>query len=448
MKQSNSLSSPDKQTAHKVAIIGAGLTGLTAAIRLAEQGVDVHLFEAAPKAGGRTRSFYEKEVDCLCDNGPHLLVGAYQATQKLARDCGFSHHITWQSNLRLPLWEKRRGAFDFHPSKWLPFQLSLLKAVSGLPGHSKSSALAMIKMAATFRADMDHALTVQEWMQQLSMPKELIDDLIEPLCLGAMNEGMDTACALSFRRVLHESFSSHRQARLGWFHKPLDQALIEPLCERARTLGVTLHTRSLIRSLQQEKSDKKLSDKIVVQGISFQHAIIALPAYATDRLLGRETSCETRGICNIHLWFKDDFSFPSPFIGALGTAGQWFFDVTSQMHADSSALRHLCAVISNDQSTVDEPILVQTIRDEIRTITNNHTLEPIHYRIIREKRATVLVRNEHATETLNNVLIDASERPEPGQLPATIESAVVRGEDASTTCLNRLNHNLIHFYQH
>jgi len=438
MKQNDSASYPEKQTGQKVAIIGAGLTGLTSAIRLAERGIDVHLFEAAPKAGGRTRSFYEKEVDCLCDNGPHLLVGAYKATQQLAHDCNFSHHITWQTSLRLPLWEKQRGAFDFCPISWLPFQLSLLKAVSGLPGHNKSSALAMIKMASTFKSDMDNTFTVQDWLQQLSMPKGLINDLIEPLCLGAMNEGIATACALSFRRVLHESFSSHRQARLGWFNKPLDQALIEPLCERAQTLGVTLHTHSLIRSLQQEQAERTDSGRVVIQDIAFRHAIIALPAYATDRLLGRKSSCETRAICNVHLWFKDDFNFPSPFIGALGTTGQWFFDVTSQMHGDSSVLRHLCAVISNDEDAVDELTLIQEIRDEIRTITNNNTLEPVHYRIIREKRATVLVRNEHPTEPFNNVLINASERPKPGQLPATIESAVLRGEAAALTCINRL----------
>jgi len=422
-----------------VAIIGAGLTGLTAAIRLAEKGVDVHIFEAAPKAGGRTRSFYEAKVDCLCDNGPHLLVGAYNATQQLLEDCGISHHIAWQATLHLPLWDKQRGVFHFQPSTWLPFHLALLKAVSALPGHRKSSALAMIKLAATLKSDMHETCTVQDWMQQLSMPTELIRDLIEPLCLGAMNEGIDSACALSFRRVLHESFANHKQARLGWFTKPLDQALIEPLCERAQQLGVTLHTRIRIRSLA--ASSTKNNAGILIQEQSFQHVILALPAYATDRLLGHPSTCETRAICNIHLWFEQDIQLPALFIGSLGTTGQWLFDVSSQMH-DPSPLRHLCAVISADDqaglSEQDDLKLVHTITAEIRAITANAGLQPVHYRIIREKRATVLVRPNQSTQVLPQAVIDASERPQPGQLPATIEWAVQRGEKAAIACLNRL----------
>ena len=85
-----------------IAVIGAGLTGLTAAIRLAETGVQVELFEASPLAGGRTKSFHESFANELCDNGPHLLIGAYSATQKLLDDCGASANVYWQPSLPLP----------------------------------------------------------------------------------------------------------------------------------------------------------------------------------------------------------------------------------------------------------------------------------------------------------------------------------------------------------
>ncbi len=434
------------QTSTPVAIIGAGLTGLTTAIRLAEHGIAVHLFEAAPKAGGRTRSFYESSVDCLCDNGPHLLVGAYKATQKLMDDCHIAHHIAWQSSLHLPLWDQARGVFHFQTSTWLPFHLALLKAVASLPGHNKASALAMVKLATTLRSTMSASCTVRQWLQQLSMPDALIHDLIEPLCLGAMNESIDTACALSFRRVLHESFANHKQARLGWFTKPLDQALIDPLCQRAQALGVKLHTRKRIGSLVQQNVQingmPQTNGMLQVDGKSFQHVILALPAYATDRLLGRATTCETRGICNIHLWFDHDVRLPALFIGSLGTTGQWFFDVSSQM--DESAahpLQHWCAVISADQSAMDDLKLLQTITDELRAITGSHSLKPVHYRIIREKRATVLVRPDKNENDLPDAVIDASERPRPGELPATIESAVQRGEQAAALCLRKINNN-------
>jgi len=424
-----------------VAIIGAGLTGLAAAIRLAEQGIEVDLFEAAPKAGGRTRSFYESTVDCFCDNGPHLLVGAYNSTQKLLDDCNIAHHVAWQAHLHLPLWDKTRGVFHFQPSSWLPFHIALLKAVVSLPGHHKSSVLAMIKLATTLKSKMNESCTVKVWLQQLSMPDRLIGDLIEPLCLGAMNESIDTASALSFRRVLHESFSNHQQARLGWFTKPLQQALIDPLCQRALDLGVKLHTRKRIRSLKPHNGMIQIQHPIQHENQLYQSTILALPAYATDRLLGRNTECETRSICNIHLWFKQDIQLPALFIGSLGTIGQWFFDVSAQMSEttkDQHHLHHYCAVISADQTSQHDLNLLQTITQELRAITGDLALKPVHYRIIREKRATVLVRPHSDEQALSGALIDASERPTPGELPATIESAVQRGEQAAALCLSRL----------
>jgi len=391
--------------------------------------VQVHLFEAAPKAGGRTRSFYESSVDCWCDNGPHLLLGAYQSSRKLFDDCGVSQHIHWQPSLYLPLWEQQRGAFGFQPSAWLPFQLALLKAVNGLPGHDTSSSISMIKLAATLKSDMHASCTVQQWLSQLSMPDALVRDLIEPLCLGAMNEGMDTACALSFRRVLHDSFASHKQSRLGWFTQPLDSALIQPLCQRAKDLGVQLHLRSRIRTW-----DEQANGQIHMLGQSFQAVILALPAYATDRLLNRPSSCETRPICNVHLWFEHDIHLPETLIGGIGTTGQWFFNVSAQMDDASQHTnrpQHICAVISANQCSNNDLALVQSIRDELRQITHKPSLNPIHYRIIREKRATVVVRQAPGFPALPQNIIDASERPSPGELPATIELAVQRGENAA-----------------
>ena len=50
-------------------IIGAGLAGLSCGARLSHLGYRVTLFEAAPYPGGRCRSFYDKQMACVIDNG-------------------------------------------------------------------------------------------------------------------------------------------------------------------------------------------------------------------------------------------------------------------------------------------------------------------------------------------------------------------------------------------
>ena len=53
-------------------MIGAGMAGLAAALALADSGSAVSLYEASPAAGGRCRSYHDKELGCRIDNGNHL----------------------------------------------------------------------------------------------------------------------------------------------------------------------------------------------------------------------------------------------------------------------------------------------------------------------------------------------------------------------------------------
>ncbi|MBV9523500.1 MAG: FAD-dependent oxidoreductase, partial [Alphaproteobacteria bacterium] len=60
-------------------IVGAGLSGLSAAVELAAKGHRVSVYEAAPQAGGRCRSYFDGELGCRIDNGNHLLLAANTA---------------------------------------------------------------------------------------------------------------------------------------------------------------------------------------------------------------------------------------------------------------------------------------------------------------------------------------------------------------------------------
>src|SRR5579864_2843378 len=63
-----------------VHVIGAGLAGLSAAVALAEAGRTVTVLEAGPAAGGRCRSYFDRELGLRIDNGNHLLLSGNRAT--------------------------------------------------------------------------------------------------------------------------------------------------------------------------------------------------------------------------------------------------------------------------------------------------------------------------------------------------------------------------------
>ncbi len=400
------------QDVKRVAVVGGGIAGLTAALRLAEKGCRVELYEAAPALGGRTKSFYDRALDEWVDNGPHMMVGAYQATRKLLADVGATDHVSWQPSLCLPLWDRARGNFSLQAPSWLPVSLALLLAVARMPGHGWASVKAMLSVALTM-SNRDEEQTVAQWLKEIHAPDILIRDMLEVLCLGVMNEPLATANAKTFARVLATSFSSHQNAMMGWFNKPLSQALIEPVVNRAEQLGVVMHLRHTIRDLAELDHDA---------------VVLALPAFARDRLLGRQDEVETQVITNVHLWFEEAVQLPSMMLGLLGTYSQWLFDV-SHMTGRQGGACHLCVTVSADAVIQSRDECLQRVCNEIETVLGKPLPPLLNSKVIREKRATVLVRKQSGLNLPDHVF-DACESPGPGQLPATIELAIISAEAA------------------
>jgi len=427
----------------QTAVIGGGLCGLSAAIRLAQRGLEVELFEAAPSFGGRTRSFLEPHMQQWVDNGPHLLSGAYHDTLSLLQEAGASDNIAWQQSLCLPLWDKERGHFLLKPNASLPLALTLPLACARLPGHDWTDIPAFLRMALQMQRPPPAAETVQTWLNRTNIPASLCTDLLEPLCLGAMNEPLAEANAASFSAVLHSAFANHASARLGWFHMPLNQALIEPLVHMAEALGVRMHRKSRIRRILPCREGIELE---LAQGRQrFKAGVLATPLRSAQQILSLPTTATMRRITNIHMWFRDLPALPQPFIGGIGTSGQWFFDVSKQMHGSVSegnianSLRHICAVISADDGKLHGDDLVQKICVELGKLGANATPpEPHHVRIISEHHATTSVAHSEPADRLEaelpKGLIDACEAPYSGELPSTIEYAVRRGNQAAEHC--------------
>ena len=73
-----------------VHIIGAGLAGLAAAVRLTQSHRAVAVHEATAYAGGRCRSYHDTATDMLIDNGTHLLLSGNHAALSFVGDIGSS----------------------------------------------------------------------------------------------------------------------------------------------------------------------------------------------------------------------------------------------------------------------------------------------------------------------------------------------------------------------
>ncbi len=72
----------------RIHIVGAGLAGLAAALRLADGKRSIIIHESATQAGGRCRSYFDTTLGMEIDNGNHLLLSGNYAAQEFLRKVG------------------------------------------------------------------------------------------------------------------------------------------------------------------------------------------------------------------------------------------------------------------------------------------------------------------------------------------------------------------------
>ena len=94
------------QTAH---IIGAGLSGLSAAVRLANAGFEIHVHEATQNAGGRCRAYFDAATNLTIDNGNHLMLSGNTHALAYARSIGSESGLVGPERAQFPFADVETG---------------------------------------------------------------------------------------------------------------------------------------------------------------------------------------------------------------------------------------------------------------------------------------------------------------------------------------------------
>ena len=136
--------------APRVAVIGGGLAGITAAIALAEAGAAVTLLEARPRLGGATCSFSRDGL--TVDTGQHIFLGCCTAYRDLLGKLGMTEHAPIQDRFDVsvlaPGPTPRRGRLR---RTALPGPLHMLPALGRYPFLSLAERTSVARPALAMR---------------------------------------------------------------------------------------------------------------------------------------------------------------------------------------------------------------------------------------------------------------------------------------------------------
>lgn len=209
--------SPDHSTAD-VAIVGAGLAGLTAALLLRQRGLSVTLIDRASAIGGRARSTH---IDGFAlDHGPRALYRDGLGEQILSRVgvpvSGEAHTSGW--------------VFDGDAMRRLPFTPVALLTSPLLPGRARWHALRFFAGLGGLDPAALAGRSVEEWLAPLAPPaRRLLQMMIRLTTYSNAPALLDAGVAAA---QLQAGSRGVRYLDGGW------QSLVDTLRARAEGAGV------------------------------------------------------------------------------------------------------------------------------------------------------------------------------------------------------------------
>jgi hydroxysqualene dehydroxylase len=208
----------------KVLIAGAGWAGLACAIELVKAGHQVTVIEASRHLGGRARALEVQLPDgsqATLDNGQHILIGAYSETLRLMREVGVQPEKVLNRmplTLRFPATSSAEGTKGdaLQLPDWKQPLIKGLDVACGVmmaQGWSWADKFSLLRTAASWQLSgfqcTPHT-TVSELCRNVS--ERVMQMLIEPLCVSALNTPANRASGQVFLRIMHDSLFASTEA--------------------------------------------------------------------------------------------------------------------------------------------------------------------------------------------------------------------------------------------
>ena len=260
----------------RIAVVGGGWAGISAAVAATDAGYSVTLFEMAPRLGGRARRV-DHDDGLALDNGQHILLGAYTETLSLMRRVGADPDVLLR-RLTLRLVGPDGSGFRLPGGSPVP---AFVRAVLGHAAWSARDRLGLLVAAVRWklkRFECQEDTSVAELTHGLS---DLVrTTLIEPLCIAALNTRADQASARVFLRVLRDAlFSGPGSADMLLPRVPLSELLPDPASHWLIQKGAVLRMASRVTALTVRP------DGCDVDGERFDAAVLACSANEAARLV-------------------------------------------------------------------------------------------------------------------------------------------------------------------
>jgi squalene-associated FAD-dependent desaturase len=433
----------------RVAVVGGGLAGLTAALACADAGAAVTLFEAKKWLGGATSSF---ERDGLTiDTGQHVFLRCCTAYRGFLDRLGVADRTTLQRRMDIPVLSSNGRAARLRRNGF-PAPLHLAPALAGYRHLSPADRFRSVRGALALRRldPLDPTLDVQtfgSWLRAHGQSERSIRYLWDLFGLPTLNLPADQASLALAAKVFRTGLLERNDAAdIGIPAVSLSDLHGRPAETELRAAGAEIRLGSKVRQV--------LAGPDGVSGVAGDEGtidadavIVAVPNDRVAAVLPEGALPDREGparlglspIVNVHVVYDRPVT-SLPFAAAVDTPVQWVFDRT--VPAGLAEGQYLAISLSGAGDVVDEP--VEQLRD--RFLPALAALFPAagraevrQFLVTRERGATFrqapgTAAGRPGPETLVPRLFLAGAWTDTGW-PATMEGAVRSGLAAARRAL-------------
>ncbi|MGN6245524.1 MAG: hydroxysqualene dehydroxylase HpnE [Motilibacteraceae bacterium] len=406
----------------RVAVVGGGLAGITAALALADAGRDVLLLESRPRLGGLTNSFRRSargdaaagsssstsssslsgtssssssSTDLWVDNGQHVFLRCCTAYRALLDRLGTAGDVELQPRLDVPVLRPGRAPARLRRTG-LPAPLHLggsLLRYAPLPWADRlrvgPAALAMKRLDPADPA-VD-ARPFGQWLAEHGQSPAAVAALWDLVGVATLNLPAAQASLAMAATVFQQGLLGAADAAdIGWSTVPLQQLHGDAAARALSAAGAEVRLRTAVRGLEAARgSDGGWLLRTETNGEpgaeQVAGVVLAVPPAAAERLLpesaldlpaGWAQRLGTSPIVDVHVRY-DRRVLDEPFAAGLDTPVQWVFDRTaghlahdqlahghpSDRHPDRGEEQYLVVSLSAADELVDLP--AEQVRERI-----------------------------------------------------------------------------------
>ncbi|MDQ2882983.1 MAG: hydroxysqualene dehydroxylase HpnE [Actinomycetota bacterium] len=391
----------------RVAVIGGGLAGITAALRCADAGCQVIVFESRPQLGGLTHSFARGDLNV--DNGQHVFLRCCTSYQALLRRLGVADRVELQPRLAIPVCSPGADRPVWLRRTALPAPLHL---VASLLRYRPLSILERVRFAlaadALRRVDPTLAATDEQnfgaWLRRHGQSDHAISALWELVGIATLNSRADHASLSLAATVFQEGLLTDAAAAdIGWSLVPLRELHGDPALGCLEKAGAQVCTGVTVRGIEPgDGADTRW--RITTDGgaTTADQVILAVPPTTAEQLLPAGSITAAPGwsqrlgsvpIVNVHV-VLDRPVLSEPFIAGVDTPVQWVFDRTAQSGLAQSGTPHgqyLAVSLSAADDLVNTPtaaLRAQFLPELTALLPKMRTAQVRDFFVTRERHAT------------------------------------------------------------